>query len=183
MKLGENYKMEKKIDFLIQRMTDKQENEAYKYADQLGEIGTDEALEKTLSILKNKDVESAYLAARALGKMKQNNKALATLLEVIHDKNNKQNNGALVEALEAFDLRESFVEILRIYLFGNYKASTLAKEYLDHTEFDITPRVIKKAEKHWNHYQNNAKKDEGFVLKKREVEAIFNDLRSLFEGE
>lgn len=175
--------MENEIDFLIQRMIDKNEQEAYKYADQLGEIGTDEAMEKAISILENEDMESAYLAARALGKMKHNNKALGPLLEVIHDKKNKKNTGALVEVLEAFDLSENFVDILRIYLFGSYKASALAKEYLDHSEFDITPRVIKKAEKHWRHYQSNTKKDDVFELKKKEVENILNDLRSLFEGE
>jgi hypothetical protein len=47
--------MENKIDFLIQRMMDKQENEAYKYADQLGEIGNEEAMEKAISLLKSKD--------------------------------------------------------------------------------------------------------------------------------
>lgn len=175
--------MEKEIDFLIRRMIDKQEKDAYKYADELGEIGTDEAMEKALFLLEKNDMESAYLAARALGKMKNNKKALAPLLELIHDQKNKHHNGALVEALEAFDLREHFVDILRIYLFGNYKASTLAKDYLDYTEFDITPRVIKKAEKHWNHYKNNIKQDEIFELKKREVEAILRDIKSLFEGD
>jgi hypothetical protein len=115
--------------------------------------------------------------------MDQNNKALEPLLEVIHDKNNKQKNGALVEVLDSFDLRENFVDVLRIYLFGNFKASILAKDYLDHKEFDITPRVIKKAEKHWNHYQNNIKMDEEFEIKKKEVDAIFIDLRSMFEEE
>jgi ribonuclease BN (tRNA processing enzyme) len=113
--------------------------------------------------------------------MANHERALGPLLEVIHDKNNIQTNGGLVESLESFDLREKFVDIFRIYLFGNYKASSLAKEYLDYTEFDISPRIIRKAEKHWCHYKNNIKQDEAFEIKKRETDSIFKDLHALFD--
>lgn len=173
--------MEHNIDILVQRMIDKDEKEAFKYAEQLGKIGTEEVLEKMLFILKSHDTENVYLASRVLGKIENNERALGPLLEVIHDKNNIQTNGGLVESLESFDLREKLVDIFRIYLFGNYKASILAKEYLDYTEFDISPRIIKKAEKHWNHYKNNIKQDEAFEIKKREADSIFKDLHALFD--
>ena len=171
------------IDLLIQKMCDKQEEEAYNYADQLAEIGGEEVLNKLVEILKGEDIESAYLAARALSAMEDNQEALEPLLEVIHDHKNKMKNGTFVQALEGFDLSSKFVDVLRIYLFGNFKASFLAKEYLDYTEFDITPRVIRKAEKHWNHYQNNSKQDESFEIKKQEVEEILADLQAMFGEE
>lgn len=174
--------MERKIDFLFGKMLDKEENEALRYADSLAKYNTDEVMERLLSILQGEDMENAYLAAKALGKMDQKQRALGPLLEVIHKKENQQKNGGLVEALGDFDLQDNFVDILRIYLFGNFKASMLAKGYLDHAEFEITPRVIKKAEKHWKHYQNNSKKDDAFEIKMREITSIFNELTALFRS-
>lgn len=174
--------MEDQIDILIQRMTDKEEREAYKYAEKLAGIGTEEVAQKALALLESRDMENAYLASKVLGMMQDNHFALDPLLKIILDKENLHQNGALVESLEAFDLREKFVDVFRLYLFGNYKASTLAKEYLDHTEFDITPRVIKKAQKHWNHYQNNVRRDEAFEIKKSEAQTILGELNSLFPG-
>jgi transcription initiation factor IIE alpha subunit len=74
-----------------------------------------------------------------------------------------------------------YVELFRLYLFGSFKVSAIAKELLDYEEFDITPRVIRKAEKHWKHYVNNVKHDEVFEIKKAEVEEMLNDLRNFLE--
>src|SRR5690554_2062812 len=172
--------MEQDIDLLIDKMTNKEEREAYKYAEQLATIGTEEVFLKVRELLHHEVWEISYLAAKTLGKMEQKNEALDTLMDIVHDKKSITRSGELVEALEAFDLSNHFVDVLRIYLFGNYKASVLAKEYLDHTEFDITPRMIKKARKHWEHYQNNVKKDEAYEIKKKEVEAVLEDLEGLF---
>lgn len=172
--------MEDKIDILVHKMVDRDEKESYKFVDQLAAIGTDEVLAKVLNLLNGNDLEHAYLAAKVLGKMENGQRGLDLLLEIILDKENMARNGSLVEALEAFDLRQKFVEIFRIYLFGNFKASTHAKYYLDYTEFDITPRVIKKAEKHWNHYQNNVKQDEEFEIKKGEAVTILGELKEMF---
>lgn len=172
--------MENNVDFLIERMTDKEEQEAYKYAEKLAAIGDEEVYTKILELLKSDDWEVSSLAAKVLSKLDQRNEALDTLMELIHDRSNITRSGELVEALEAFDLSNHFVDVLRIYLFGSYKASVLAKGYLDHTEFDITPRVVKKAQKHWKHYQNNVKRDEAYEIKAHEVEEIFKDLDDLF---
>jgi hypothetical protein len=172
--------MENKIDFLFERMKDKEEKEAFKYADELAAIGTEEVFNKAIDLLKSDDWEVAYLSAKVLGKMDQRDKALDTLMEIIHDRDNSTRSGELVEALSVFDLSNHFVDVFRIYLFGTFKASVLAKEYLDHTEFDITPRMIKKAQKHWHHYQNNVKKDEAYEIKEKEVNSILDDLQDLF---
>jgi hypothetical protein len=172
--------MENSVDFLIERMTDKEEREAFKYVEKLAAIGGEEVFAKTLQLLKSEDWEIASLAAKVMGRLGQRDKALDTLMEIIHDRDNVTRSGELVEALEAFDLSNHFVDVLKIYLFGSYKASVLAKEYLDHTEFDITPRVIKKAQKHWKHYQNNVKRDEAYEIKESEVQEIFRDLEDLF---
>ena len=173
--------MDNKLQNLIVKMCDKSEEEAYAYADQLGEIGTEEVIDHLIEILNGEDIENAYLAARALSKIENNQKALEPLLDKIHDHSNKNKNGLFVQALEGFDLSDKFVDVFRIYLFGNFKASNLAKDYLDYVEFDLSPRTIKKAEKHWNHFQSNIDKDsEDFIIKKEEVETILKEIKQLF---
>ncbi len=170
--------------FLIERMCDKDEDEAYNYADKLAEIGSEEVLHELIKILKGEDLDNAYLAARALAKMDNNMEALDPMFDVILDKENKNKNGAFVQALEGFDLSSKIVEICRIYLFGNFKSSALAKVYLDYEEFDVSPRVIKKIEKHLNHFENNIARDDGeYIIKKNEVEKIVNEMRELFGPE
>jgi len=173
--------MEEQIDDLILKFLNKDEGDPYHYGDKLAKIGTPEVKEKLIAIVKGDDMDNAFLAAKVLGSMEENSVALNALLEVIHLPANRGYNGGLVSLLEDFDLSDKFVDIFRIYLFGNFKAHTLAKEYLDYTEFDITPRTLKKAEKHWNHFLNNSSADEWFELKKQEAEVIFKEIREILE--
>ncbi|WP_194775849.1 HEAT repeat domain-containing protein [Pararhodonellum marinum] len=175
--------MAQPIATLIEKMCDKNESEAYRYADKLAEIGGEEVLDELLVILKGEDLENAMLAARALSSMKDNQNALDPLLELIHDKSLRYQNGMFVQALEGFDLSQKLVDVFKIYLYGNFKSSLLAKEYLDHVEFDISPRTIRKMEKHWNHYQHNSPEDEAFELKKLEVEEMIGEMKALFDEE
>ncbi|MCH7412153.1 HEAT repeat domain-containing protein [Belliella sp. R4-6] len=173
--------MDNKIPYLLEKMCDKSESEAFDYADKLAEIGTEEVVDLLIEIIKGEDLDNAYLAARALSKIENNQKALDPILEAIHDNNNKNKNGQFVQALEGFDLSNKFVDLFRIYLFGNFKSSNLAKYYLDYVEFELTPRVLKKAEKHWKHYENNVSHDsDDFLIKKDEVETILQEIKDLF---
>jgi hypothetical protein len=169
------------VDYLLTKMCDKSEANAYIFADKLAKIDSDEALHKLIELLKKGNMDDAYLSARALGKMGRKQEALDTLFEVIHDKKNQHQNGSLVEILENFDLSEKFVDLFRIYLFGNFKASSLAKSFLDTVEFDISPRVLKKVEKHWNHYCHNVNPEEGdYQVKSIEAQEIIKELKELF---
>jgi hypothetical protein len=116
-----------------------------------------------------------------VAKTSWNEESLDAIFEAIFDKKNKAIQGAFVQVLEEFNLAERFVDIFRVYLFGNFKASTLGKGYLDSVEFDITPRTIRKAEKHWNHYLHNPEDEESLALKKLEVEPMLQELKDLFE--
>ncbi|MEX2564644.1 MAG: HEAT repeat domain-containing protein, partial [Cyclobacteriaceae bacterium] len=127
------------------------------------------------------DMEDAFLAAKVLATMDAKEESLDVLLEVIHLPANKNQNGGLVSLLEEFDLSEKFVDLFRIYLFGNFKASALAKNHLDYTEFDINSRTLKKAEKHWNHFLNNATNDDAFELRKEEAGTILQEIRELLQ--
>ena len=171
--------MEQQIDELMLKFLNKEEGDPYYYGDKLAKIGSAEVREKLIAVVKGEDMDNAFLASKVLGKMEDNGEGLDAILEVIHLPANRGSNGGLVSLLEDFDLSDKFVDIFRIYLFGNFKAYSLAKEYLDYTEFDITPRTLKKAEKHWKHFLNNSGADEWFELKKQEAEEIFKEIREI----
>lgn len=172
------------VEQLIARMCDPQEKEAYLYADKLSKIGNQEVIDNLISILKAENYESALLAARSLGNIENNNEALEHLFEVIHRNENKLQNGAFVQTLDGYDLSERFVDLFRLYLFGNFKTSALAKEFLDTVEFELTPRVLKKMEKHWSHFKNNFDQNsDEFEIKKSEVEEMIEEIKAIFSEE
>jgi hypothetical protein len=171
--------VEQQIDDLMLKFLNKEENDPYQFGDKLAKIGTPEVRQKLIAVVKGNDMDEAYLATKVLGKMEDNSEGLDAVLEVIHLPANRGTNGGLVSLLDDFDLSDKFVDIFRIYLFGNFKAHSLAKEYLDYTEFNITPRTLKKAEKHWNHFLNNSRADEWFELKRQEAEVIFKEISEI----
>lgn len=172
-----------KEDLLLLKLKDPTNDSSYFYSDQLAEIGTAYILDQLILLLSHENNEVKYLSARTIGLIENNSKAYDPLLNAITDKTNKACSGGLTEALEGFDCSDKFVDIFKLYLFGNLKTSGLAKRMLDYEEFNITPRVIRKSEKHWTHFKNNVKQDEGFEVTKIEVESRLNELKSMFEEE
>ncbi|SIN74898.1 HEAT repeat domain-containing protein [Algoriphagus halophilus] len=172
--------MQEETQKLFDKICDPNEKEAFYFAEKLGKINTEEVKDKLIELVKGDNWEIAYLACKALAKTSFNNEALEAIFTAIRDKKNQKNQGAFVQVLEEFDLSESFVDIFRVYLFGNFKAETLAKEYLDSVEFEITPRTIRKAEKHWNHYLHNPEDEGSLAIKKAEVEPMLLEMKELF---
>lgn len=169
------------ITAYVQQLSGELNETAYKASDSLGRIGSDDVVGAMIELLNHSNQESRYLAARTLGLVKNNEEALIPLLEAIQKEENKEIVGDFLAALEGFDLSGVYVEIFRLYLFGNFRVSMLAKDLLDHKEFDITPRVLKKAQKHWKHYSNNVKLDEVYALRKIEVEEMLSDLQAFID--
>ncbi len=172
--------MDEEIQGLIKRISDPNEKEAFYFADKLGTKLDENSLAEVSKLVKGDNWEIAYLACRALSKSSFNEQSLDVIFEAIYDKKNRTHQGAFVQILEGFDLSLRFVDIFRVYLFGNFKAQTLAKMYLDEVEFDMTPRTLRKVEKHWNHYLHNPEDEGSLELKKQEVEPILDELRELF---
>ena len=171
------------IDKLIDNLLDKAKEEPMKYGEQLVRIGGDEVHGKLIHVLKTSDMEDAFLATKVLSMMENKSATLEVLFDVIHHPSNQHNNGGLVSLVEEFDIIDKFVDLFRIYIFGNFKSSSLAKVHLDYAEFDITPRTLKKAEKHYNHFLNNASKSDGFELIKAEAGTILEELKEILEEE
>ncbi len=170
------------IPALINSLNGTLPENAYEISDTLGHIANDEVLEAMLKLLTHENHENRIIASRTLGRIKDNGTALNGLFEAIQDKENSSIAGDLLVALEGFDISNKFVEIFKLYLFGSFKVSNIAKDLLDYKEFDITPRVIKKAKKHWNHYSNNVKQDDAYLLRKEEVEEMFEDLEDFLSA-
>ncbi len=166
---------------LIEKLEDPSAEAVYKASDRLAELGGGDIINDLIELLTHKNLETRFLAARTLGRLEDNEAAFESLIRAIHDPENKTIQGDLVATLEGYDLSTAYVEIFKLYLFGTFKVSKLAKSFLDYKEFDITPRVLKKARKHWNHYTNNVKRDDSFALVKMEVEEMFLDLESYIQ--
>jgi len=161
---------------LIQQLSVELSDNAYKASDTLGHIGSEEILQAMIELLTHTNPDSRYMAARTLGLIENNEAALEAILEAVTNQDNAAQAGDLLSALEGFNVNSKYVEIFKLYLFGSFKVSLVAKELLDYKEFDITPRVLKKAQKHWNHYANNIKQDDAFKLRKEEVDDMLDDL-------
>jgi len=174
--------MKQNISELIKQLSGEISDNTYEASDSLGHIGTEEVVVKLIELLKHQNSESRILSARTLGLIKENGTALDSLLEAISDQVNASQAGELLVALEGFDVSHKYVELFKLYLFGGFKVSMIAKELLDYKEFDITPRVLKKAMKHWNHYSNNVKQDEVYDLRKIEVEEMLNDIKEFIDA-
>ena len=164
------------ITSYVDQLTGELGDKAYEASDSLGRIGSEAVVTAMIELLNNDNPESRHMAARTLELVQNNANALEPLLVAIQDKKNINQAGDLMMALESFDVSSKYVEIFKLYLFGSFKVSLIAKDLLDYKEFDITARVLKKATKHWNHFVNNVKQDEAFDLKKIEVEEILEDL-------
>lgn len=169
------------ITTYVEQLTGELNETAYKASNELGRIGSEDVVNSMIELLKHSHLESRIIAARTLGLVENNGEALAPLFDAIKNKENSAIAGDLLVALEGFDLSEIYVELFKVYLFGSYKVSMVAKDLLDFKEFNITPRVIKKAQKHWNHYSNNVKKDEVYALRLIEVEEMLSDLQAFLD--
>lgn len=170
------------ITAYVAQLSGELDNNAYKASDSLGRIGSEEVVKAMIELLNHPNKESRFLAARTLGLVDKNDEALAPILEAIKSNENSAIAGDIMIELEGFDVSSIYVELFKLYLFGSFKISMVAKDLLDHKEFTITPRVLKKFQIHWNHYSNNVKQDEVYMLRKIEVEEMLNDLKAFVVG-
>lgn len=165
------------VKALSSELTDK----SFKISESLSKIGTEEVVDAMIVLLNHEQLDTRFIAAKTLGEIEENNKALAPLWEAIHKIENKGIVGDLLSALEGFDISNHYLDVFKLYLFGSFKVSRIAEGLLDYQEFTITARVIKKARKHWSHYANNVKQDEAFELHKVEIEERFKELSEYIE--
>ncbi|MGW8123173.1 HEAT repeat domain-containing protein [Roseivirga echinicomitans] len=169
------------ITTALKELTGALNDKSFNASNYLGSVGSEEVVAAMIELLNDPNPETRFMAARTLGLVENNAAALMPLFEAIKKKDNSEILGDLLMSLEGFDVSDQYVELFKLYLFGSFKVSRIAEDLLDHKEFNITARVLKKAQKHWTHYANNIKQDEAFALQKIEVEARLNDLKGFIE--
>lgn len=169
------------ITIALKELTGELNDKSFNASNYLGSIGSEEVVNAMIELLNHPNPETRFMAARTLGLIEDNSAALPPLLEAIKKKENNEILGDLLMVLEGFDVSDNYVDLFKLYLFGSFKVSRIAEDLLDHKEFNITPRVLKKAQKHWGHYSNNVKQDEAYTLQKKEVEERLNDLKEFIE--
>ena len=157
----------------------KKDEEVYRNVAVLAKIGGPEVIERLLKMLYEEDSDIQYLAVKTLAQIENNQSALPDLFSAIHDPKLKSRNGSLVEALDGFDVSDHFIDIFKLYLNGSLKAAAMAKDLLDHTEFNISSRTLKKTKKHLHNFVNNSLKDDSYDSKMIEATDIINDLEVL----
>lgn len=172
--------MDEKLQAYLDKMLDPNEKEAYYFADKLGEKGDENSRNALLELIAGDNWEHAYLASRAVANSKYQEAGLDETLKAVFDKRHKGVQGAFTQVLELYNLEFKFVDIFKIYLFGNFKASQLAEGYLNEVEFDISPRTIRKAEKHWKHYLHNPEDEGSLQIKRDYVEPMLLEMKQLF---
>lgn len=165
----------------IRELSDELTEQSFKVSESLAELGTVEVVDAMIALLDHEYLDTRFIAAKTLSAIDNNSKALAPLWEAIHKTENKGITGDLLSALEGFDISDHYVDVFKLYLFGSFKVSSIAEGLLDYKEFTITPRVLKKARKHWSHYANNVKQDEAFELQKVGIEERFKELTEYLE--
>lgn len=169
------------IKAAINELSNELTENSFKVSESLSKIGTDEVTQALIMLLDHEYVDTRFIAAKTLGDIQDNAIALEPLWTAIHNPENKGIAGDLLSALDGFDISNHYVDVFKLYLFGSFKVSKVAEGLLDYKEFSITPRVIKKARKHWAHYANNVKQDDAFDLHKVEIEARFKELNDYLE--
>ncbi len=173
--------MDDEVKELVNQLKGSLSENAYKISNTLGKIGSEEVVTEMIALLEDPNLESRIIAARTLSMIENNQIALGPIIEAVKNPENKAIAGDLLMYIEEFDVSDMYVELFRLYLFGSFKVSLIARDLLDHAEFNITPRVLKKAKKHWDHFLHNTRKDENFEIKKTEVEAMLADLQSFLD--
>lgn len=160
----------------------RKDEDVYRNVAVLAKIGGPEVIERLLTMLYEEDLDIQYLAVKTLSQIENNQSALPGLFSAIHDPKLKSRNGSLVQALEGFDVSDHFIDIFKLYLYGGLKAAAMAKILLDYTEFNISPKILKKAKNHIHDFVNNSLKDENYETKMIEITDIINDLEVLING-
>jgi len=122
--------------------------------DDLGHIGSRDAVNVLISLLDNEDSEIRDRAALVLEELKDNS-AVDPLLTSIFKKENHYYNGIMVFALKSLDCSKRLKEVFRILFYESYVAKMSAEEILCNQEFEFTAKDLEDIRSMWNYCRNN----------------------------
>ena len=76
------------ITVYVDQLTGEMDESAYKASDALGRIGSEEVVDEMIKLLEHPYPESRIIAARTLGLVENNSKALIPIIEAVSNKEN-----------------------------------------------------------------------------------------------
>ena len=100
----------------------------------------DEILTFLIDLLDSNDELIRDMAAITLAK-NPDIRVVEPLFNAILKSENENARGVLVNCLAYFEIDDHFVDVFKLYLFGNFKVSPFAFDLLNSKSFDIRPRT------------------------------------------
>jgi HEAT repeat protein len=123
----------------------------------LVEIGGKEIVDFLIKLIDQENPNIRNRAAIVLEEIKDNS-AVEPLLNAIFKKENYNNTGTLVFALEALDCSQKLKEVFKILFFESYESKLHAYNILSEQEFEFTVNDLIEVQNMWNEYNNNPEK-------------------------
>jgi hypothetical protein len=115
-------------------------------ADRLADMGTEESVQLLVDYLQSN--ENFTRNAAALGLMRTGNqKYLSPLINRIKELGPQEEIGTLVYALESFDCNTILLDIVSLYLEGNFEVRQATTNILNEQSFQVTKKELEKIEK------------------------------------
>lgn len=138
------------------------DKEIMKYAvDRLAKIGGDEIVVFLISLLALDNSVIRNRAALALKDIKDN-KAVEPLFNAIFKRENHNNNGTLVYALESLDCSQHLKEIFRILFYETYESKVNALAILSEQIFDFNTNDLVEIQNMWEDCRQHPDKCPGY---------------------
>lgn len=117
--------------------------------DRLGKIGGEDVVDFLISLIALDNSSIRNRASLALMDIKDN-RSLEPLLTAIFKKENHNNNGTMVFALESLDCSQKLKEIFRIIFHETYESKIRAYAILSHQIFDFTKEDLFEIQNMWD---------------------------------
>lgn len=138
------------------------DREIMKHAvDGLAKIGGDEIVGFLISLITLDDSGIRNRAALALKDIKDN-KAVEPLFNAIFKRENHNNNGTLVYALESLDCRQNLKEIFKILFYETYESKVSDLTILSEQIFDYSGNDLVEIQNMWEDCKQQPNKCPGY---------------------
>lgn len=134
-----------------------------KASQSLSKTGDKQVVDFLISLLENKNAgirNSAALTLKEIG----DNRAVNPLMKAIMHRNNKDNRGTLVHALEGLDCSQLFLPMVNLALLGNYEVQCHALAILKEQSFKVVKDEIVKVHRMIEEYLRSNKKCQNHEL-------------------
>jgi hypothetical protein len=126
-------------------------------SDGLAEIGSPEVINFFISLLEQDNANIRNVAALGLRKL-SDNQALEPLFRAINKKENENNRGTMVYALQTLDCSHKLPELFDLLFYGNFEVKMGVSVILDEQTFEFTRQDLYDILHKWEDLQRHPEK-------------------------